>query len=131
VVDLDGYYSDSDKVFTRTYTSQDSEATMSTATLVTSGMAWTEDTSTLFDEQDLFKIYLDVGDVLTVEMNGNALGGGDLNIFGPDGLHIGGSANIGVTEHAHITALTAGYHYVQVDTTLQGTDWYTLWFYVT
>lgn len=130
VLDLDGRYADSPINYTRTFASVDSGETMSGATPVFDGWAWTEETTFIFDEMDLFKIYLNAGETLTVDMIGNMLGAGDLVIYGPDGYAIDSSENIGVTEHVQITADISGYYYVAVCVVTVGTDWYTLWFYV-
>jgi hypothetical protein len=128
VVDVDGLYADSNVAFTRTFEDGDSGETMSSATIVSAGMAWTEETTMFSDVKDLFKIYLNVGETLNVNMIGNMLGGGDLYAYDVDGYYITSSETIGVTEQVQFTASESGYYYIMVYSPNQGTDWYTLWF---
>lgn len=130
VLDLEGRYADSSLNYTRTFASGDSGEYMNDATPVFDGWAWTEETTIFFDEMDVFRIYLNAGETLTVDMIGNTLGGGDLVICDADGYAIVSSENIGVTEHVQITADISGYYYIAVCVVTVGTDWYTLWFYV-
>ena len=130
VVDVDGFYTDSNMNFTRTFSPGDSGDTMSTATVVLPETAWTEETTFFLDPEDLFKIYLHAGDILTVDMRGNTLGGGDLYAYDTDGHYLTSSETIGVTEQVQITASMSGYYYIMVYSSSVGTDWYTLWFHV-
>ncbi|MFA5312375.1 MAG: pre-peptidase C-terminal domain-containing protein, partial [Methanomassiliicoccales archaeon] len=130
VVDTDGHYTDSNMAFTRTFETGDSGETMDSATLVMAGTAWTEETTMLFDEKDLFKVYLNAGERLTVNMIGNMLGGGDLYAYDVDGQYLTSSTTLGVTEQIQFTASESGYYFIMVYSPNQGTDWYTLWFIV-
>ncbi|OPX65765.1 MAG: hypothetical protein A4E30_00242 [Methanomassiliicoccales archaeon PtaB.Bin215] len=130
VVDIDGRYSDSNVNFTRTYQNVDTAGSGGSARVVMAGTAWTEDTTMWLDEEDLYAIYLNAGQSLTVDMIGNTMGGGDLHAYGVNGQLITSSALPGVTESVHLTATVSGYYFVMVTTPTVGTDWYTLWFHV-
>jgi hypothetical protein len=97
---------------------------------MTDGRAWTEQTSFLFDADDMYSIHLSQGDELIVNMLGNEFGGADLSVFDPNHTQIGQSANIGVTEKIDILAAYSGTYYIKVHSIFIGTDWYTLWFTV-
>src|SRR5690606_28011995 len=71
VLDLEGRYADSSLNYTRTFASGDSGEYMNDAIPVFDGWAWTEETTIFFDEMDVFRIYLNAGETLTVDMIGN------------------------------------------------------------
>ncbi len=131
VVDVDGWYSDSNVMYTRTYQDLDSGNTMGTARMVQQNTAWTEDTTWLFDEVDYYIIYLTAGQSLDLSMRGNTLGGGDLYLYDSDGYCRSIAATMGVNEDLHYFVTASGFYYVKVQVEVQGTDWYTLWFNTT
>ena len=62
-----------------------------------------------------------------MDMRGNLLGRGDLNVYDPMGQPIRFSTNTGITEPSPVSAISTGYYYVLMHSPLQGTDWHTLW----
>ena len=84
VVDVDGMYSDSNVMYTRTYQDVDSGESRGTARYVMQNTAWTEDTTWYFDEVDYFFIYLAAGQTLTLDMRVTRRAG-DLYLEDSDG----------------------------------------------
>ncbi|MCX6651930.1 MAG: PPC domain-containing protein [Methanomassiliicoccales archaeon] len=130
VYDVDGFYSDSNKVYTRTFAAFDTPGSYVDAVYLTPDTAWSESTSILGDSLDVFGVYLFAGETVDIQMLGDTFGGGDLFLrSGYSGYELlASSQNLGVTEHISFTVTSDGYYYILVNTgLLVGTSWYTLW----
>jgi len=83
------------------------------ATEVTNGTVWSEDLGGS-DTDDYFKIWLDVGQTLWVNMTGDLLTDFDLYLYDPSQTEIDSSLNLGSTESVSCMATVQGYYYVNV-----------------
>ncbi|TET90496.1 MAG: hypothetical protein E3J35_06410 [Methanomassiliicoccales archaeon] len=91
----------------------DSGDDFGSATEVADGTVWVEDLGGS-DINDYFKIWLDVGQTLWVNMTGDLLTDFDLYLYDPSQTEIDSSLNFGSTESVSCTATVQGYHYVKV-----------------
>ncbi len=96
-----------------TYVDVDSGDDFGSATDATGETGWSEDLGGS-DTDDYFKIWLDVGQTLWVNMTGDLLTDFDLYLYDPSQTEIDSSLNFGSTESLSCTATVQGYYYVQV-----------------
>ncbi|MEE8182117.1 MAG: pre-peptidase C-terminal domain-containing protein, partial [Candidatus Thorarchaeota archaeon] len=91
----------------------DSGDDFGSATEVADGTVWVEDLGGS-DINDYFKIWLNVGQTLWVNMTGDLLTDFDLYLYDPSQTEIDSSLSFGSTESVSCTATVQGYYYVKV-----------------
>jgi hypothetical protein len=100
---------------TTTSVNIDSGNDFATATDITGQLFWTETVDDATDTDDYFKIWLDVGDSLTIGMVGPLLDDFDLYLYDPSQIQIDYSENLGSIESVSCASVTiAGYYYLDV-----------------
>ena len=101
-----------------TIVAPDSSDDFSTATDLTGIPSWSEDLNvTPGDQDDCFKIWLNIGDSLTIHMDGPLiLADFDLYLFDSSLSEVDSSLNLGSHETVSISSVTvAGYYYLDVN----------------
>jgi hypothetical protein len=125
-----GLFNDSNEVYSRTWVTADTGNSFGAAREVNRSQAWSEDITFITDQSDYYKIWLNVGETLWVNLTGNAAGDPDLYLYNPSQVEIDSSTSFGPTENVSTTAITTGFYYVKVAYGLTGSDWNTVWFEV-